>query len=441
MNVLIIGGGGREHALAWAVAKSPEVEKIFVAPGNGGIRNLGSIAEAVPIASDNIDALVAFAHSHRIDLTIVGPEQPLALGIGNRFRQAGLPIVAPTQEAAQLETSKAFAKLFMQRHGIPTAPFVRFTSHREAREYVEQLHTFPVVVKASGLAAGKGVTVAYHKGDALEALTAIFEKKIFGEAGREVIIEEFMDGEEASVFVLTDGLTYKLLPTAQDHKRIGDGDTGKNTGGMGAYAPAPVVTPDVLCKVETHIIQPTLQGMHREGYPYQGFLYIGLMICNGDPKVVEYNARLGDPETQAILPLLKTPFLQLLLALQNGTLASTVIETLPKYAATVVMASQGYPDRYQTGKVITGQCHFDGDCRLDASSEIFVFHAGTRFENGKLYTAGGRVLSITAVNESLETAIRDAYEAVSHIHFEGAVYRRDIGQKGLARLRALSQSN
>lgn len=440
MKVLIVGHGGREHALAWAVAKSPEVEKIFVAPGNGGIRNLGSVAESVSIAADNLDALVEFARSHRIDLTIVGPEQPLALGIGNRFRQAGLPIIAPTQEAAQLETSKAFAKLFMQRHGIPTAAFERFTSYRDARHYVEQLQTFPVVVKASGLAAGKGVTVAYHKGDALEALTAIFEKKIFGEAGNEVIIEEFMDGEEASVFVLTDGTNYTLLPTAQDHKRIGDGDTGKNTGGMGAYAPAPVVTPDVLHKVETRIIQPTLQGMCDEGYPYQGFLYIGLMICNGEPKVVEFNARLGDPEAQAILPLLHTPFLQLLLALQHNTLASTTIEILPKFAATVVMASQGYPDCYQTGKLITGQCHFEGDCQLNVESEIIVFHAGTRFENGKLYTAGGRVLAITAVNESLEVAIRDAYEAVSHIHFEGAVYRRDIGQKGLARLRALGSA-
>ncbi len=441
MKVLIVGGGGREHALAWAVAKSPEVEKIFVAPGNGGIRSLGSIAETVNIASTDLDALVEFAQAQRIDLTIVGPEQPLALGIADRFHQANLKIFAPTQQAAQLETSKAFAKAFMQRHHIPTAPFQHFTQHDAARAYLLERNSYPIVIKASGLASGKGVTVAYHKGDALEALHAIFEKKIFGEAGCEVIIEDFMPGEEASIFLMTDGTNYVLLPTAQDHKRVGDDDTGKNTGGMGAYAPAPIVTPELLRKVETQIIQPTLRGMRQEGHLYQGFLYVGLMIEHDEPRVVEFNARLGDPEAQVILPLLRTPLLDIIHALLKGQLASFTLETIPKFAATVVMASQGYPDRYETGKVITGQCHFDGPCRTDSGSEIIVFHSGTRFEHGKLYTAGGRVLSVTAIADTLELAIADAYEAVSHIHFDGAIYRRDIGKKGLARLRSMSSTS
>ncbi len=440
MNILVVGNGGREHALAWALSKSPEVEKIFVAPGNGGIRYLGSIAEAVEIAATDIDALVQFAHSKKIDLTVVGPEQPLSLGIADRFQHEHLTIFAPTKRAAQLETSKAFAKAFMQRHNIPTAPFRHFTDYDAARTYISSRQAFPIVVKASGLAGGKGVTVAYHKGDALEALTALFEKKVFGDAGAEVIIEEFLPGEEASVFLITDGIHYKILPTAQDHKRIGDGDTGKNTGGMGAYAPAPIVTPEVLHKIEARIIEPTLRGMREEGNLYQGFLYVGLMIHADEPRVVEFNARLGDPEAQVVLPLLRTPLLEVLLAALHGNLSSCSLEILPKFAATVVMASQGYPDRYETGKLITGHCHFDSTCSSEGGSEIVVFHAGTRFEHGKLYTAGGRVLAVSAISETLEQALKDAYEAVSHIHFDGAVYRRDIGKKGLARLQELRSS-
>jgi phosphoribosylamine--glycine ligase len=432
MKILIVGSGAREHTLAWAVAKSPDVEKIYVAPGNGGIRNLGSIAECVPISAINIDALLAFAKEKHIDLTIVGPEQPLEHGIANRFHEEKLNIIAPTQQAAQLETSKAFAKQFMQWHKIPTAGFQTFQSHQRAKAFIEQQTVFPIVIKASGLASGKGVVIAEDKVSALKTLEAFFEEKIFGAAADEVVIEEFMQGEEASVFVITDGVNYVVLPTAQDHKRIGDGDTGKNTGGMGAYSPAPIVTPDVMEKVKTRIIEPTLRGMAAEGNLYQGFLYVGLMIEDGDPKVVEFNARLGDPETEVVIPLLEKPLLPILQACAAGALGSIEVNFSSKSAAAVVMASKGYPDGYETGKVITGECHFDdGKCALDVSGEVYVFHAGTKFENGKLYTAGGRVLAVTAVSDTLELAIKDAYEAVSQIHFDGAYYRTDIGAKGL----------
>ncbi len=433
MNILIIGNGAREQALAWSILKDSRVRKVYIASGNGGTRELGTLAENVPIKPTDIDALVTFAKEKNIDLTIVGPEQPLELGITNRFQAHGLNIIAPTKEAAQLETSKAFAKAFMQRHHIPTAAFVTFTNHHDAKAYIETLTTFPIVIKASGLAAGKGVVIAMHKGDALETLRAIFEERLFGEAGKEIIIEEFMQGEEASVFIITDGTDYKLFASAQDHKRIGEGDIGKNTGGMGAYAPAPIVTPEVMQKVETRIIQPMLHAMQEEGMPYHGFLYIGLMINGGEPKVVEFNARLGDPEAQVILPLLKNSFLDVLLATKEGRLNEIEMEMSDKVAATVVMASKGYPDNYTTGKVITGQCHFELACYTDVRDDVMIFHAGTKFENGKLYTNGGRVLSVTAVADTLEESLRRCYEAISQIHFEGAYFRRDIGWRALKR--------
>ena len=431
MNILIIGNGAREQALAWSILKDNRVQKIYLASGNGGTRELGALAENIPIKPTDIDALLTFAKEKNIDITIVGPEQPLELGIANRFEAQGLNIIAPTKEAAQLETSKAFAKAFMQRHNIPTAKFVTFTNHLEAKVYIETLTTFPIVIKASGLAAGKGVVIAMHKGDALETLRAIFEERLFGEAGSEIIIEEFMQGEEASVFIITDGTHYKLFPSAQDHKRIGEGDIGKNTGGMGAYAPAPVVTPEVMQKVEMRIIQPTLRAMREEGTPYRGFLYIGLMINGGEPKVVEFNARLGDPEAQVILPLLKNSFLDVLLAAKEGRLNEIEMEIADKVAATVVMASKGYPDNYTTGKVITGQCHFELACYTDVRDDVMIFHAGTKFENGKLYTNGGRVLSVTAVADTLEESLKACYDAIAQIHFEGAYFRRDIGWRAL----------
>lgn len=431
MNILIIGNGAREQALAWSILKDNRVQKIYLASGNGGTRELGALAENIPIKPTDIDALLTFAKEKNIDITIVGPEQPLELGIANRFEAQGLNIIAPTKEAAQLETSKAFAKAFMQRHNIPTAKFVTFTNHLEAKVYIETLTTFPIVIKASGLVAGKGVVIAMHKGDALETLRAIFEERLFGEAGSEIIIEEFMQGEEASVFIITDGTHYKLFPSAQDHKRIGEGDIGKNTGGMGAYAPAPVVTPEVMQKVEMRIIQPTLRAMREEGTPYRGFLYIGLMIDGGEPKVVEFNARLGDPEAQVILPLLKNSFLDVLLAAKEGRLNEIEMEIADKVAATVVMASKGYPDNYTTGKVITGQCHFELACYTDVRDDVMIFHAGTKFENGKLYTNGGRVLSVTAVADTLEESLKACYDAIAQIHFEGAYFRRDIGWRAL----------
>jgi len=431
MNILIIGNGAREQALAWSILKDNRVQKIYLASGNGGTRELGALAENIPIKPTDIDALLTFAKEKNIDITIVGPEQPLELGIANRFEAQGLNIIAPTKEAAQLETSKAFAKAFMQRHNIPTAKFVTFTNHLEAKVYIETLTTFPIVIKASGLAAGKGVVIAMHKGDALETLRAIFEERLFGEAGSEIIIEEFMQGEEASVFIITDGTHYKLFPSAQDHKRIGEGDIGKNTGGMGAYAPAPIVTPKVMQKVEMRIIQPTLRAMREEGTPYRGFLYIGLMIDGGEPKVVEFNARLGDPEAQVILPLLKNSFLDVLLAAKEGRLNEIEMEIADKVAATVVMASKGYPDNYTTGKVITGQCHFELACYTDVRDDVMIFHAGTKFENGKLYTNGGRVLSVTAVADTLEESLKACYDAIAQIHFEGAYFRRDIGWRAL----------
>ncbi len=433
MNILIIGNGAREQALAWSILKDSRVRKVYIASGNGGTRELGTLAENIPIKPTDIDALATFAKEKKIDLTIVGPEQPLELGITNHFQAHGLNMIAPTKEAAQLETSKAFAKAFMQRHNIPTATFVTFTNHLEAKAYIETLTTFPIVIKASGLAAGKGVVIAMHKGDALETLRAIFEERLFGEAGREIIIEEFMQGEEASVFIITDGTHYKLFPSAQDHKRVGEGDIGKNTGGMGAYSPAPIVTPEVMQKVETYIIQPTLRAMREEGTPYRGFLYIGLMINGGEPKVVEFNARLGDPETQVILPLLKNSLLDVLLAAKEERLNEIEMEIADKVAATVVMASKGYPDNYTTGKVITGQCHFELACYTDVHDDVMIFHAGTKFENGKLYTNGGRVLSVTAVTDTLEESLKACYDAIAQIHFEGAYFRRDIGWRALKR--------
>ncbi|MCS6989810.1 MAG: phosphoribosylamine--glycine ligase [Chloroherpetonaceae bacterium] len=434
MNVLVIGSGAREHAIAWSILKDPRVQKLYLAPGNGGARELGAIAERAPIKATDIDALLAFAKTKRIDLTVVGPEQPLELGVVNRFQAEGLNIIGPTKEAARLETSKAFAKAFMRRHRIPTAAFETFANHDEAKAFVERQTKFPIVVKASGLAAGKGVVIATSKSDALEALRAMFEQRLFGDAGSEVVIEEFLQGEEASVFVITDGEHYKLLPTAQDHKRIGEGDTGKNTGGMGAYSPAPIVTPDVMRNIERHIIQPTLRAMREEGTPYRGFLYVGLMICEGEPKVVEFNARLGDPEAQVVLPLLETSLLEILLATLDGRLRELEVKIADKCAATVVMASKGYPDQCETGKLITGQCHFELACYAGARDDVMIFHAGTTFENGKLYSNGGRVLSVTAVASSLEECLARCYDAISQIHFEGAYYRRDIGWRALRNL-------
>ena len=426
MIVLIIGSGAREHALAWAAAKSEQVEVVFVAPGNGGTALMGGKVRNVPLKATALDALLRFAGDNHVDLTVVGSEQPLELGIVDMFRGAGRKVVGPTQTAARLESSKVFSKEFMQRHNIPTAGYHVFRNFNDARSYIELPGTlFPQVIKASGLCAGKGVFIALEKQEALKAISELFEDRIFGDAADEVVIEEFLQGQEASVFALTDGSIYKLFLSAQDHKRIGDGDTGKNTGGMGAYAPAPLVTSEVMRKVEERIIKPTLKGMNDDGYPYTGFLYVGLMINNGEPFVVEYNARLGDPETQVVLPLLKSDFITALLASVDGTLGEVPFEMYRKTAATVVIASGGYPDHYETGRAIT----IADD--VAEMKDCIVFHAGTSYENGRLMTAGGRVFSITAVGDNLRESVDRAYGAVEKIGFDGAYYRTDIGAKAL----------
>ena len=426
MNVLIIGSGAREHALAWAVAKSDRVKVVFVAPGNGGTALIGGKVRNVPLKATALNGLLEFVRDNHVDLTVVGSEQPLELGIVDLFRNAGKQVVGPTLAAARLESSKVFSKEFMERQGIPTAGYHVFRDLNAARHYIAlPERVYPQVIKASGLCAGKGVFIALDRKEALNAISELFEERIFGDAADEVVIEDFLQGQEASVFALTDGVRYRLFLPAQDHKRIGNGDTGKNTGGMGAYAPAPLVTPEVLQKVEERIIQPTLKGMVAEGYPYTGFLYVGLMIDKGEPSVVEYNARLGDPETQVVLPLLKSDFITALQASVDGSLGEVPFEMHSKSASTVVIASGGYPDHYETGKAIT-----IADEVADMK-DCLVFHAGTSYESGRLTTAGGRVFSVTALGDNLRESIDRAYLAVEKIGFDGAYYRTDIGAKAL----------
>ncbi len=427
MKILIVGSGAREHAIAWSLYKDSRVEKIFVAPGNGGISQMGPNVENVAIKATDIDGLIEFSKTNAIDLVVVGPEQPLELGIVNEFEKHNIKIFGPSKEAAQLETSKSYAKNLMKHLSIPTAAFLIFRTHREASAYFHEQDQYPQVIKASGLAGGKGVTIAESKAEALMTLIDLFENKKHGDAANEVIIEECMTGQEASIFAITDGKSYKLLSPAQDHKRIGEGDTGKNTGGMGAYAPAPtfIINDDVIEKVKKQIIEPVLTFMSEEDNPYKGFLYVGLMIENNQPRVVEFNARLGDPEAQVVLPLLKTSLLDLILASVEERLSDETIELLPKTAATVVMASGGYPDEYKTGNEIIG---LD---RINNEKGLMVFHAGTRSENSHLVTSGGRVLSVTAIGDTLKEALSHAYRGIEKISFAGAYYRKDIGQKGL----------
>lgn len=427
MNVLIIGSGAREHAFALAIAASGRVERVFVAPGNGGTALMGGKVCNVPLKAVQLQELLAFARESGIGLTVVGPEQPLELGLVDLFRKADMKVVGPVQAAARLESSKVFSKEFMHRYGIPTAGYRVFCSKESAEAHIGSLggERFPQVIKASGLCAGKGVIVAADRNEALLALGEIFDDRIFGSAADEVVIEEFLRGQEASVFALCDGRGYRLFLSAQDHKRIGEGDTGKNTGGMGAYAPAPLVTSEVMRKVEERIIRPTLQGMAEEGYPYTGFLYVGLMIDGGEPSVVEFNARLGDPETQVVLPLLKSDLFDALLASVEGGLDAVPFEMHPGSAATVVLASGGYPDAFETGRTITI------DPAEESPDEVMIFHAGTALRDGRLVTSGGRVLSVTALGSTLQECLQKAYRAVDRIHFEGAYCRRDIGAKAL----------
>jgi phosphoribosylamine--glycine ligase len=420
MRVLVIGSGGREHALVWKISQSKKVTKLFCAPGNPGIEE---IAECVSIKATDLSALHEFAKSKKIDLTVVGPEQPLAEGIVDLFDAHHQSIFGPSQKAAELEWSKAYAKNFMVRHGIPTAHHRTFSRSQlsDASAFIEQCD-LPIVIKANGLAAGKGVAVCNTLEEARVALHRMMEHK----AGETLVIEEFLDGEEASVFAICDGTDYVTLATAQDHKRVFDEDRGKNTGGMGAYAPAPVVSNEVLGKVQRLIIEPTLKGMMDEGRPYKGCLYCGLMITADGPKVIEYNCRFGDPETQVVLPLYDGDFFELLSAASGGDLSGVADQA--SYSGTavcVVLASGGYPDEYQTGLPISGLEN------LEPSQDVLVFHAGTKRLDNMVLTAGGRVLGVTVWerNGSLRRAISKAYDAVQSLSFEGMHFRKDIGSK------------
>ncbi len=429
MRVLVVGSGGREHALVWGLARSAGITGLYCAPGNPGIARH---AEVVPIASTDRQALLDFARKERIDLTVIGPEQPLAEGVVDLFLHHGLVVFGPTRRAAELEWSKAFAKDFMSRHHIPTASSRTFArgQEAEARDYVQQV-ALPIVLKADGLAAGKGVLICRDRTEATGEVLGMLGGGTFGQAGTRVVVEEFLQGEEASVFAITDSREYVLLAPAQDHKRALDNDEGKNTGGMGAYAPAPVVNAALLGQVEEEIVRPTIAGMAAEGRPYSGCLYVGLMITPAGPKVIEYNSRFGDPETQVVLPLFAGDLAQLLLAAARGGIgAYRGLSWVPQQHGTavcVVLASGGYPDAYIEGKVITGLE------RIDAQQGIVAFHAGTRLEGTQLVTSGGRVLGITAVHSSgtIVETIRDAYAAVAQVHFDGMHYRRDIGHRAL----------
>jgi len=424
MKVLVIGGGGREHALAWKLAQSPRVQTVFVAPGNGGTA-LDRLLHNVPL--DGPQALADFAAGEKVALTVVGPEAPLAAGIVDLFRARGLRIFGPTRAAAQLESSKAFAKEFMQRHGIPTALHATFTDAAAAHAHVER-HGVPTVVKADGLAAGKGVVVATTAEQAHAAIDDMLGANSLGvkhnDGGARVVIEEFMAGEEASFIVVSDGKHVLPLATSQDHKRIGDGDTGPNTGGMGAYSPAPVVTPNVHARVMHEIIQPTLDGMAKDGLPFTGFLYAGLMIdAEGRPRTVEFNCRLGDPEAQPILMRLKSDLFDVLMHATGGTLDEVELQWDRRCALGVVMAAAGYPANPRRGDVITG---------LPAPAEdLQVFHAGTALNDDRLSTQGGRVLCVTALGDSVRQAQQRAYGALADIRFDGAQWRTDIGHRAV----------
>jgi phosphoribosylamine--glycine ligase len=415
MKLLVIGGGGREHALAWKLAQSERVQTVYVAPGNGGTAREPGLRN-VPLADPH--ALADFAAAEKVALTVVGPEAPLAAGVVDLFRARGLRIFGPTQAAARLESSKAHAKEFMQRHGIPTALYATFTDAGSAHRHVEK-HGAPIVVKADGLAAGKGVVVAATLAEAHAAIDAML-----GPAGARVVIEEFLTGEEASFIVLCDGRDVLTLATSQDHKRIHEGDLGPNTGGMGAYSPAPVVTPNVHARVMQDIIQPTIAGMARDGVPYTGFLYAGLMIdSQGQPRTVEFNCRLGDPEAQAILMRLKSDLFEVLMQASTGSLDGLELQWDRRTALGVVMAAQGYPQAPLPGASITGL--------PAASAELQVFHGATVLEDGELRSSGGRVLCVTALGDSVRQAQQRALEGVRQVHFEGAQWRNDIGHRAI----------
>lgn len=424
MKVLVIGNGGREHALAWKLAQSPLVKTVYVAPGNAGTYREPKV-ENVPIDPLHFEELVEFVKVQQINFTVVGPEAPLVAGIVDYFTQRNLPCLGPTKDAAQLEGSKVFSKAFMERHNIPTARARVFNSLEAAQQYLAEC-TYPIVIKADGLAAGKGVVIAKDKTEAEGAVVDMLSHKRFGLAGDQIIIEDFLEGEEVSFIVLCDGEHYIPLATSQDHKARDDGDKGPNTGGMGAYSPAPLVSPHLHDEILATVIEPTLKGLSQEGYPFKGFLYAGLMISSKEEiKVLEYNCRFGDPETQPILMRLTSDFAQMCLDALNGTLNTYVAEWDPNYALGVVLAAAGYPDEVKKGDV----CPTLNDI---APSKVYkIFHAGTKIEEGRILTNGGRVLCVTALGETLQDAQTKAYRIVKKVAWDGVFYRSDIGYKAL----------
>lgn len=421
MKILVIGSGGREHAIVWKISQSSKITKIFCAPGNPGI---AEIAECVNIKADDVNGLKAFAIKEGIDLTVVGPEQPLTIGIVDEFESSGLKIFGPTKKAAEIEGSKAFSKDLMQKYNIPTAGYKVFDNADEAKNYAEKHHP-PVVVKADGLAAGKGVFICTTMDEAFLAIDIIMNQKAFGDAGNRVVIEEFLTGEEASFLTFTDGETVMPMASSQDHKQVYDNDEGPNTGGMGAYSPAPIITPSMQKKVMNEVMIPVVQGMKSEGRRFKGVLYAGLMITKNGPKVLEFNARFGDPETQPILMRFKTDIVDVFLAVIENRLKDIKLEWDKRSAVCVVMASEGYPGDYEKGKVITG---LDD---VKDMKDVVVFHAGTSIKNGEIVTNGGRVLGVTAIGTGIKRAIKNAYTSVEKINWDGVHYRKDIGAKAV----------
>lgn len=427
MRILVVGSGGREHALVHALSRSHPRPELLVAPGNPGT---GVLAENIPVRADDIDGLVELARQRAVDLVVVGPEVPLVLGLADRLTALGIPAFGPSAAAARLEGSKAFAKAFMERHGIPTAAYRTFTAdeHEDAVRFVRE-EGAPIVVKASGLAAGKGAVVCATVEEAIATLDSMMRAREFGSAGDFVVVESFMEGEEASLFAVCDGARYVLLASAQDHKRIGEEDSGPNTGGMGAYAPAPLVDARVLETARVRVIEPTLRGMAAEGTPYRGVLYVGLMISGDSVRVVEFNCRFGDPEAQVILPLLGSDAAELFLRAAEGSLAGYEVIQREGASACVVLAAEGYPGPYPKGREIRGLE------RLVDRTDVMAYHAGTVARaDGRCETAGGRVLTVSSVGSDLSDALDRAYAAVAEVSFEGMQYRRDIGRKGLRRL-------
>ena len=427
MKVLIVGNGGREHAFAWKCSLSPKVSKVFVAPGNGGTANEKNV-ENINISSDDIQKLLSFAKKERIDLTIIGPEAPLVKGIVDEFSEAGLSCFGPSAKASQLEGSKSFTKDFLYRHNIPTADYKSFTESKPAIDYIKSKGA-PLVVKADGLAAGKGVIVAMNIDDAINAVLDILERNDFGDAGSKIVIEEFLEGEEASFIVITDGEKVLPLATSQDHKARDNGDLGPNTGGMGAYSPAPIVTEDMTEKIMNEIIFPTLDGLKKDGISYLGFLYAGLMIDkDGNPKILEYNCRFGDPETQPIMMRLESDLIDLILSTMNGSLSTNIVKWSNDVALGVVMAAGGYPLKYESGKKISGLNKVD-------SENIKIFHAGTTTKNKDIVTNGGRVLCVVGKGRSTHDANIIAYSMVRKIEWQNEYHRDDIGYRAISRER------